>query len=296
MQTNLECLPCFVRQATEAVRMVTDDPAVHERVLRATLQQAATLSFDQPPPLMGQWIHRLLREETGHADPYHAVKQRSNALARELLPSLTRAVAEASDPFATAIRLAIAGNVIDFACHSDVTADRIKETVDRALTGPLDEREVDALRQAMAAAESILYLADNAGEIFFDRLFIEQLPMDRLTLVVRGGPIINDALMEDVEAAGLAALVEVIDNESDVPGTWLEACSSTFRQRFDRADLILAKGQGNYETLNRVDAPVFFLLMAKCPVIARTIGCNVGDMVIRRGAATGGRSATSSPP
>jgi damage-control phosphatase, subfamily I len=296
MQTSLECLPCFLRQVTEAARMVTDDPAVHERVLRATLQQAVTLSFDQPPPLMGQWIHRLLREKTGHADPYHAAKQRSNALARELLPSLTRVVAEASDPFATAIRLAIAGNVIDFACHSEVSADRIQETVERALTGPIDEREVNALRQAVAAARDILYLADNAGEIFFDRLFIEQFPMDRLTLVVRGGPIINDALMEDVEAAGLASLVEVIDNGSDVPGTWIEACSPAFQHRFNRADMILAKGQGNYETLSHVDAPLFFLLMAKCPIIARDIGCNVGDMVIRRGAAALGRSATSSPP
>ena len=129
-------------------------------------------------------------------------------------------------------------------------------------------------------AEDILYLADNAGEIVFDRLLIEEMPMDRVTLVVRGGPVINDATRADVEAAGLDSKVSVMDNGSDAPGTIPELCTPLFRDRLGQCDLVIAKGQGNYETLNDFDKNMFFLLKVKCPVIARDADWAVGQMVL----------------
>jgi len=296
MRTYHDCIPCFARQALDAARRVTADPAVHEHVLRATLRQAADMPFDRPPPWMGRQIHRLLRELTGDPDPYRQDKRRSNELALSLLPSLKQQVADSADPFGTAVRLAIAGNIIDLGTRSHIPDDEVRASINTAVRGPLDEITLRDLRRAARAAETILYLADNAGEIVFDRLLIEELPLPRVTLAVRGHPVINDATAEDAAAAGLANLVTVVDNGSDAPGTLLETCSPDFRERFQRADLVIAKGQGNYETLSDAGREVFFLLRVKCPVIARDLGCDVGRPAIRRCGAPGDQKTTNPPP
>lgn len=286
MRTYLECVPCFLRQALEASHAVTSDPIVHEKVVRETLRLAAGMSFNHPPPWMGQRIHRLLREVTGNWDPYREAKRRSNAAALELYPGLKEQVAASADPFAAAVHLAIAGNVIDLGCKADLHNGDVQRAIEEAMTAPVASHEIDALRQAIREAEAILYLADNAGEIVFDRLLIESMPTDRITLVVRGQPIINDATRADAEAAGLTGLVEVIDSGADVPGTILDQCSVAFRRRFEEADLIIAKGQGNYETLSQeclaAGQGMFFLLKVKCDVIARDLGCRTGEMVVRK--------------
>ena len=283
MRTYLECVPCFVRQSLDASRMVTDDPVVHERVARETLRLVAEMPFDRSPPWMGQRIHKLLRDATGNPHPYREVKRHSNALALELYPTLKQRVRASVDPFAAAVRMAIAGNVIDFGCRSRLADDEVHQAIEDAMdprAPELDNGAVDDLRRAIEHAGDILYLADNAGEIVFDRLLIEEMPTDRITLVVRGGPVINDATREDAEAAGLSSLVPVMDNGSDVPGTILEFCSLGFRSRFEQCDFVIAKGQGNYETLGGEDQNIFFLFKAKCPVIARAVGSEVGQMVV----------------
>ena len=190
-------------------------------------------------------------------------------------------MAVSKDPLETAVRLAIAGNIIDCGANGNLAEIAITEGIEHALTdalkGPLAE-----LDMALNQADEILYLADNAGEIFFDRLLIELMPLEKVTVAVRGSPIINDATITDAEEAGLTDLVTVIDNGSDGPGTILEDCSEDFRARFDQADLIVAKGQGNYETLSDADKDIFFVLKAKCPVIAKHLGCDVGSLVLRR--------------
>lgn len=260
--------------------MVTDDPATHERVVRDTVRLVAKLPFDRPPPWMGRQIHRLLREATHDPDPYCDIKKRSNALALALYPELEQRVRTSADPFAAAVRLAIAGNVIDFGCRDSLSDDEIHQAIEEAADGPLDEVALRDLQRATEQAQDILYLADNAGEIVFDRLLIEQMPRNRVTLVTRGSPVINDATREDAEATGLASLVQVMDNGSDVPGTIIETCCLSFQDRFRTCGLVIAKGQGNYETLSSERRVIFFLFKAKCPVIARDIGCEVGQMVV----------------
>jgi hypothetical protein len=142
--------------------------------------------------------------------------------------------------------------------------------------------DIDMLRESIDSAKNILYLGDNCGEIVFDRLLIEQLPLDKVTFVVRGGPIINDATMGDARETGMTELVNVIDNGSNIPGTVLEKCSKEFRECFVDADLIIAKGQGNYETLSSCEKNIFFLLQAKCPVISGHIGCEQGSFIVKR--------------
>ena len=290
MKTFFDCIPCFLRQALDSVRRVTDDEAIHERLLREVLRAAGEMDLRRSPPEMGQYVHRLLRQLTGRSDPYRAVKDRFNRVALEIYPQLKAHVEHSANPVETAVRLAIAGNVIDLGVYSRLEERTVHEAIDHALIAPI-EGDVAAFGRAMSAARDILYLADNAGEIVFDRLLIEQLGPESVTVAVKGFPVINDATMDDAEAAGLTELVEVIDNGSDAPGTILDDCTEAFRRRFDQADLVLAKGQGNYETLSAAERDIFFLLKAKCPVIARDLGCQVGSLLVRRSSYAGRRDA-----
>ncbi len=280
MRTSLECFPCFLRQAFEAIRQVSEDQTLQEQLLRQVCQEAASMDLRTSPPAMGQWIHRRVRELTGNPDPYAAIKEQFNRHALRLYPALSRQVQHSPDPFDTAVRLAIAGNRIDFGISGGTTEEEVARLLQDAATCPI-AGSIDNLRQAVQRATRILYLADNTGEIVFDRLLIEQLPRQKVTLAVRGRPIINDALREDAVVAGLPGRVEIIDNGSDAPGTILEQCSPVFREHFAAADLIIAKGQGNYETLDEVDGKrIFFLLMVKCPRVSQALGHPQGTFVV----------------
>lgn len=281
MQTALECLPCLVRQSLDACTRVLPAGPARDQALRRALGELASADYDLSPPYLAWRVHQLLREETGVPDPYAADKAAANRFCLELLPDLRTKLEASSDRLATAVRLAIAGNIIDCAVGHLPSAERVAEVVAQALTQPLDPAGLSALCAAREKARTILYLTDNAGEIVLDRLLIETLGPERVTVAVKSGPIINDALLADAETAGLTALTAVIDNGSDAPGTILELCSPDFRRHFQAADLVISKGQGNYETLNQTTrSGVFFLLKAKCPQVAQALGVQVGDLVL----------------
>ncbi|HOW72304.1 MAG TPA: ARMT1-like domain-containing protein [Phycisphaerae bacterium] len=283
MRTYLDCVPCFIGQALDSARRRTDSPTIQEQLLREALTLASKLSFAKPPPIMGRLLHRRLRELTGQPDPYRTAKHKANQFALRLYPELKELVIQSEDPLGAAAKFAIAGNVIDLGVKTGLTQNDVRSSIQEAIEGHLEPEALEDFRQAVKSAGDILYLADNAGEIVFDCLLIEQMPPGSVTVAVKAGPIINDATREDAEAAGLTDLVEVIDSGDDAPGTVLDLCSPSFRRRFDAAHLVIAKGQGNYETLNECrHRNLFFLLKAKCGVIARDLGCRVGEMVVRR--------------
>ncbi len=282
MHIYLDCIPCFIRQSLDAARHATEDEYIHEQVVRGVLGLANNMDMSQSPPVIGQQIHRLIRDLVGVEDPYHKVKQQFNNAALNLYSKMRHLIIESEDPFETAVRLAIAGNIIDFGVKSQLRETELAETINQCLSKEPSGMQLEDFRNAVNEAEDILYIADNAGEIVFDRLLIEQMPIDKVTVVVKGLPVINDATMEDAVIAGLPKILDVIDNGSDAPGTILESCSPSFRNRFESADLVVAKGQGNYETLSDVDKNIFFILKAKCPVIARDLGCEVGEMILKK--------------
>jgi len=281
MKTFLDCTVCLIRQALDSVRSTTEDPRVHETVVRTALEGIARMDFGKPPAVMAQAIHRRIREVTGNDDPYAEQKRRLNDAALDLLPTFSRQVERAANPLELAVRLAIAGNVMDLAVKTHLDEDEILASFDGCLAAPLD-CPIEEFARAVEQAGEILYLTDNAGEIVFDRLLVEQLPRDKVTVAVRGMPIINDATRADAEYVGLTEVAEVIDNGSDAPGSILDDCSDGFRRRFERADVIISKGQGNYETLADCAAPIWFLLRVKCPIIARDLRCPVGTSLLQR--------------
>jgi uncharacterized protein with ATP-grasp and redox domains len=279
VNSYLDCIPCFLRQSLEAARNINDDGRLHEQIIREVLRMTADLDLRRPPPWVAQRIHRRLRELTGVDDPYQAAKERFNRLALAMLPALRERVKRDPHPLLAAARAAIAANVIDLGAKSDLALEHARgallDACDTDVHGDLAGFE----RRAQEAVD-ILYLADNAGEIVIDRLLIEELGPARVTLAVRGRPVLNDATMDDARVAGLPELVEVIANGSDAPGTILDDCSAEFSARFHQADLIVVKGQGNFETLSEVDANLVFLFKVKCPVIARHVGVPLGVHVL----------------
>jgi len=279
MRTFLDCYPCFVRQALEAARHLGADEIKQKVVLDQVLELLKHIDMSATPPQIGDRVHRLVRRELRADDPYREYKQNATREALELLPRLRTILEQAEDHLETAVRLSIAGNVIDAGVKPSY---QLWPTVQRVLTQDFAVQDLDLLRRGLEQASSVLFLADNAGETVFDGLLIETLKRP-VVYALKAGPILNDATAEDARMAGLHEVAELIDTGSDAPGTILEQCSNRFRDAFAQAPLVIAKGQANYETLSEADRPVFFLLQAKCPVIARDLDVPVGSIVIRRG-------------
>ncbi|MDD4356602.1 MAG: ARMT1-like domain-containing protein [Smithellaceae bacterium] len=278
MKSSIDCIPCFVRQAADAVRMTVPADEDRMRLMRAVLEWMGDIDLDSSPPASVQMIHRRLRGLLPAGDPYREAKDRQNDLAARLIPSIRKRIAESFDSLTMAVRYAITGNILDLGAKNNLGIGDIYAELQSAPIQPIFG-DMAAFQKAVSKARQVLYLADNAGEIFFDRLLIEQLAGVKVTLAVRGMPVINDATREDALAAGIDNIAEIIDNGSDAPGTILSDCNAEFRKHFDEADLIIAKGQGNFETLSDAPRDIFFLFRTKCPVISLHSGFCIGTYV-----------------
>lgn len=279
MRTYLDCYPCFLRQTLEAARMAGADENRQYRVLQEVLNELGRFKLTSTPPEMAYRIHQIVRQEMGGRDPYRQAKETSTRQALGLYPRLKALVTEADDPLKTAVRLSIAGNIIDLGLGQEYD---LGETIERVLTQPFAIDAYPAFRDGLTWADRVLYLADNAGETVFDRVLIETLNK-AVTYAVKGGPILNDATRQDALAAGLGPVTTIVDNGSNAPGTIIGLCSQEFRHLLAQAELVIAKGQANYESLSGTIAPIFFLLQAKCPVIARSLEVPIKSIVLKQG-------------
>jgi len=287
MKTYLDCIPCFFRQTLEAARMAGLAEHDQRKILVELGRMLAELSFDATPPETGYRIHKRIQEAADCPDPYREIKEESNRSALELYPGLVERVHASARPLRTAAELAILGNIIDYGALQRET---VQSELERRLT-ELETRENDSstyawgvFQESLDTANDIVYLADNAGETVFDRVLIESVRERRetvkITYAVKEEPILNDAVREDAELCGLGATAEIVSSGSKAPGTVLSECSPQFVDHLRRADMIISKGQGNFEALSEQDLPLFFLFVAKCPVIARDAGCRVGDALL----------------
>jgi len=291
MKIHLDCFPCFLKQVVIALRFGEVDEALHEQVIKAALPEIERADLTKSPAHATTFIHRKIREVIG-ADPFSKIKSEYNKKALALYPELEKTVKESGDPLFTATRLAIAGNVIDFGIFTSVD---IEGTVKKALDKDIAVDEYALFKRRVGESRDILYLLDNAGEIVFDRFLIELLSSmgKKVTAVVKGAPVINDATREDAREAGLEGLylngggiietIEIIDNGSDCVGTILPMTSPGFRERFHGASLIISKGQGNFETLMLEEKEnIFFLFQAKCGVVSRMLALPQGAMLLKK--------------
>jgi uncharacterized protein with ATP-grasp and redox domains len=267
-----------MKQALSAARRAGASEDLQHEILLNTMSELRSLPLGITPPEMGFKIHKSVRDKTNNIDPYKQAKDQATQEALAHYPELKKHVSSASDPLEMAVRIAIAGNIIDLGVNDSYDIDA---SLNRVLTQPFAINGLEPLREQLSLCSSVLYLADNAGETVFDRVLIETINKP-VTYVVKADPIINDATREDAIAAGIDQVAEIIDNGSQAPGTVFEQCSESFLQQFEHAELIIAKGQANYESLSEQSAPIFFLLQAKCNVIARDLGIEETDIVLKQ--------------
>lgn len=279
MKAELDCLECTLRQALRAARMAGDDPKMHRQVMDAVAAEIPTMDLNDSPAVLSLCLYRYASEFSGNADPYKSIKKEQNEMALALEPELDRLVAESDTPLLTAIRLAAAGNIIDLGVMNIDEIDP-KQAIKQAMeTKPYIDHS-DHFMKSLESCKDLLYLLDNAGEIVFDKPLIKELQKrTSVTAVVKAGPIINDACLEDAQQVGLTDFCEVIDNGGAFVGSPLKLIPPSFRERMEAADVILGKGQGNYETVDEFDGYVYLLLKMKCEVIARHCGVPMGESV-----------------
>ena len=277
MKAYLDCIPCFLDQALRAGRIATND----EKKIKELLDEAGVILRDIPlestPPEIGGLIYQKVREITGNFDPYKKIKSESTNEALRLYPSLKNRVQESNHQLLTAIRIAIAGNVIDFGVNKVFN---IEEAIDEILKKDFAICDYDKFKEELIKTDEILYICDNAGECVFDRILIEEMKKP-VMYVVRDMPVINDATYEDAIQAGIDNVATILSSGTDAPGTLLKTCNAEFKRAYRNSDFIISKGQGNYEALSDERRPIFFLLKAKCHVIADDIGVDEGDIVLK---------------
>ncbi|MEA1928178.1 MAG: ARMT1-like domain-containing protein [Candidatus Auribacterota bacterium] len=279
MRTYLECIPCFFRQALKTTRLAGLSEDKQLQVMVEFGQRLSELSLQSSPPEIALDLYADIAARAGR-DPFEEIREISNKQALDLYPRLREKVEDSRYPLRTAVRLAIAGNVIDYGTPGEF--DILKE-VEAVLESESGAFMFEEFQESLRRAESVLYLCDNAGEIVFDRLLIEEIQVRyqaRITAAVRGGPVLNDVTLEDARQVGLDRICPVIPNGSKAPGTLLGDCSEEFIQTYNKADLLISKGQGNFETLWGEEKNIAFLFKVKCDVVARHIEGSLGDTVL----------------
>ncbi len=278
MISDYRCFFCFVRAFEKLLEKESISNEAKSSFTHDMISLYQNKRNDFSAPLFSRELHNILKSYTHNPDPYRKEKKENNDQAIKMLPELENIIQKSDDQFITALRLAIAGNIIDFAASDNFD---LQATIDKALISEFAIDHSEKLRDKLKGARSVLYLGDNAGEIVFDKLFIQTINHTNLTYVVRGAPVINDATMEDADYVDMHETANVISNGYDAPSTIPDKSDKKFQKHFREADIIISKGQGNLEGLFALnDERIFFLLMVKCNVIGEFLKVRKDSLVV----------------
>ncbi|AFQ44059.1 damage-control phosphatase ARMT1 family protein [Desulfosporosinus meridiei] len=284
MNVTLECIPCYIKQTinTLAQTEITEEKA--REIIHGTLPLISSLDPQRTPAENSTIILRRANELLGIEDPFHKAKKESNDLALELLPQLKERIQKSADPLLMSLQIAVAGNIIDMGILKDFD---VEKSIQEALAKSFTRDDYVSFQQSLNEAQEILILGDNSGEIVFDKLLAEQLLEYglKVTYAVKDQPILNDATMEDAAYVGMGGQIRVISNGSGFLGTILQDCSPDFLDVYKSAGLVISKGQANYESLEELgkdDRRLYFLLRAKCEIVAENLGVKLNEMVFCR--------------
>jgi uncharacterized protein with ATP-grasp and redox domains len=283
MKVHYECAACFLRQTREALDLATNNESlkmdITEKVVKIVSENFHRGAVSN---VIGTEVHRTIKEETGNKDPYNKEREISNDIALNFLPQVEKILGEDNN-LKNYIKVAIAGNVLDFgALGLEMNMESlIVKTMEKDPS--LDHTK--ELEEELKRSKTVLYLADNIGEIVFDKILIERIKEYKVdvTVALKEKPILNDACIDDALNIGLDEVSDLISTGTDSIGIIEAEVSSKFMELFQESDMIIAKGLGNYEGLGEMDLkekPVFCLLNAKCPPVARDIGVKLGDNIV----------------
>jgi uncharacterized protein with ATP-grasp and redox domains len=277
MRVEHDCIDCLRNQIQKTATLLVNDPVKIKEIIVGVNRILDEIPPHNSPPEVSEIVYQYLHEITGVADPYLQAKEKSNQVMIEQYGHYKNIVDSAPDPLEQALLLAGLGNMIDYGANPNLDLDIDQISTDNLHAAIFD---YDDFKHHYSDAENILFLADNAGETVLDRILIETL--DRpVTYAVKSAPIINDALIEDARAVGIDRIARVIESGCRTPGTVLRRCSLPFQELFMSADMIISKGQGNFEGLSEEVRPIFFILKVKCELISRHIQAPIGSLVLK---------------
>lgn len=272
IRLNPACISCLLKNRLE------DFPEDTPHEMQIEYMQRVLKAISETPksegaPVIVRTINQIQKEMFGYNKDFTHVKSHFNELMLEKAPSVREKLNQSEDSLKLAIQYAMTGNYIDFGAMNNVDEEQLDQLLDQASGNHVDEKEYASLKADIEKARSIVYLTDNCGEIVMDKLLIEEIkkqnPNAQITAIVRGKPVLNDATMEDAIQVGLTELVNVIGNGSEIAGTYLEEISEEAKNAIDCADVIFAKGQGNFETLRMCGKNIYYIFMCKCEMFAK---------------------------
>jgi uncharacterized protein with ATP-grasp and redox domains len=280
LRSDLACLPCAVIQGLRAANAGANSQSLLAAAYCAVLEALGGFDLDKSPAANATLAVKAVHTATGNEDPYKEIKREQNRLALELESEMRRMIARSSHRIETALLVSAFGNIIDLGAQESFDLSKELAT--------LFERrfaisEIGEFLGELERARRLLFLADNAGEIVFDRILLETLPADlEKVLAVKSGPIINDATTADAMMVGADRVARVITTGGSDLGVNGDNCSEEFLEALAKTDIVIAKGHANFETLNEEKRGIFFLLKAKCAVVARALGVETGSLVFLR--------------
>lgn len=278
MRIQTECLHCLLRQVTDALLMTdADEETKHKIMLREIEFLSHYKEYASPPHIAGP-MHKCVRELSGCDDPYYNIKEKDMATAARNLPIVEEYIALKEDKLYWSVKAAAAGNTLDSAANPGAS---FKEGMIAELDIPFGISDMELLRDKLKTAKTVLILADNSGETYFDTLLLSALGDVQIIYAVRDCPSINDATVEIAERSGIEKYARIISSGSSAPGTLLSEAAPEFKRIFDTADVVISKGQGNYEALEDAGREIFYLFKVKCPVISDHFGVKMGEYVLK---------------
>ncbi|MDA3862515.1 MAG: ARMT1-like domain-containing protein [Deltaproteobacteria bacterium] len=271
MLTQIECLPCLLNQIVKTITMLGVDNKIRKASMKKSIQLMGKTDLDKSPPEISGLLQNQLCRELEIDDPYLEIKETYNQLLLQKEKQFRNLIQTADSPLETALKLAVGANIIDFGTPYACTEELVEATLENALDLNLNGSKLGKVANTIENAEKILYIGDNAGEIVIDKLLIETIDPAKIIFCVRGGNILNDITRKDAVTCGIDKICPIIDTNSRIPGVALNLTSPEFKNHFETADLIIAKGQGNFETLSQVTKPILYLLKAKCKAVSELL-------------------------
>lgn len=272
IRLNPGCISCLLKSRLEDFPEDTPNEKQIEYMQRV-LKAISETPKSEGAPVIVRTINRIQKEMFGYNKDFTHVKSHFNELMLEKAPFVREKLSQSQDSLKLAIQYAMTGNYIDFGAMNNVDEVELQKLLDFSSNNPVDEKEYTALKADLEKAKKVVYLTDNCGEIVMDKLLIEEIQKlnqkAEVTVIVRGLPVLNDVTMEDAIQVGLTEIVNVIGNGSEIAGTYLEDISEEAKNVIDDADVILAKGQGNFETLRMCGKNIYYIFMCKCEMFAK---------------------------
>ena len=280
MKTYLECLPCFLKQTLKVMELNSIEENKRQVIMKRIMENLANIDLNKTPPEFAKVIYGTITDSLGSKDLYKEIKERDNKHALSLVPEVLELINNSENPLFTAVKIAVAGNIIDFASSQDYN---VKKTINQVIENGFIVNDFEMFKKEIEKAKSVAYIADNSGEIVFDKLLIEEIMKKnncKIDFFVRGFPIINDATKYDARLVGIHDLenVEIKEIVDGFPNTE----NKELIDSLEKYDLIISKGQANYECLSEFNANIYFLLITKCPTIARDLGVEIGESLIKK--------------